>query len=105
MVSKASDDFPLPLGPVTTVSFPSGRSRSMPLRLFWRAPRISTHPRAAPKAFGRAQFFSTAFEPTGDYSRMRCPSQILRAMRPAGLAETGRQLFALRVQFLWHDAA
>src|SRR5215475_8194672 len=42
MVSKARLDFPLPLGPVTTVNFSSGRSRSKPLRLFWRAPRTST---------------------------------------------------------------
>src|SRR5215471_6340545 len=44
MVSKARLDLPLPLGPVTTVSFPNGRTRSKPLRLFWRAPRISTQP-------------------------------------------------------------
>src|SRR5947199_244516 len=78
MVSKASEDFPLPLGPVTTVSFPSGRSRSMPLRLFWRAPRISTHPHSGG---AMTQSFSTTFESTGNYSRMRCPSQILRVIR------------------------
>ncbi len=27
--------------PVTTINLPSGRSRSIPLRLFWRAPRIA----------------------------------------------------------------
>src|SRR5438132_9246949 len=81
MVSKASEDFPLPLGPVTTVNFPSGRSRSMPLRLFWCAPRISTQPRSAPKAFGVTQFFSTTFEPTGNYPRWDRASQILRAKR------------------------
>src|SRR5580658_1705386 len=40
MVSKAREDLPEPLGPVTTFSFPSGRSRSKPFRLFWRTPRI-----------------------------------------------------------------
>ena len=34
MVSNARLDLPLPLGPVTTVSFPSGRSRSIPLGCF-----------------------------------------------------------------------
>ena len=43
---EGEDDFPLPLGPVMTVNSPSGRSRSIPLRLFWRAPRISTQPRS-----------------------------------------------------------
>src|SRR5919108_2873698 len=66
MVSNASDDFPLPLGPVTTVNFPSGRSTSIPLRLFWRAPRISTHPISAGAL---THSFSTAFEPTGNNSR------------------------------------
>src|SRR5438132_14061824 len=73
MVSKASDDLPEPLGPVTTVNFPSGRSTSMPLRLFWRAPRISTHVAAATAA---THFFSTTFEPTGDYPRCARKSQI-----------------------------
>src|SRR5437762_10212218 len=76
MVSKASEDFPLPLGPVTTVNFPSGRSRSMPLRLFWRASRISTQPRSAG---AMTQFFSTTFEPTGNYPRCDRASQILPA--------------------------
>src|SRR5207248_10643729 len=79
MVSKASDDFPLPLGPVTTLSFPSGRSRSMPLRLFWRAPRISTHPRSA-KAL--TMFFSPLLEPTGDNRFTRCGLQILWNRHP-----------------------
>lgn len=39
MVSKASDDFPEPDGPVTTVIARRGISRSNPLRLCWRAPR------------------------------------------------------------------
>src|SRR5436190_9949562 len=73
MVSKASDDFPLPLGPVTTLSFPSGRSRSMPLRLFWRAPRISTHPRSASAL---TLFFPPFLEPTGDNRFTRCSLQI-----------------------------
>src|SRR5258708_33426556 len=44
MVSKASDDLPLPLGPETTLSLPSGTSRLKPFRLFCRAPRISITP-------------------------------------------------------------
>src|SRR5213076_3283612 len=64
MVSKASDDLPEPLGPVTTVNLPNGRSTSMPLRLFWRAPRISTQPRSAGAV---THSFSATFEPTGDY--------------------------------------
>src|SRR5438105_2176946 len=75
MVSKASEDFPLPLGPVTTVSFPSGRSRSMPLRLFWRAPRISTHPCLADAL---TLSFSPFLEPTGDNRFTRCGLQIFR---------------------------
>src|SRR6266404_4067147 len=73
MVSKASEDFPLPLGPVMTVNFPSGRSRSIPLRLFWRAPRISTQPRAGDAV---RQGFSAVVEPTGDYLIGRTRSQI-----------------------------
>src|SRR6266513_3367581 len=75
MVSKASEDLPLPLGPVTTVSFPSGRSRSMPLRLFWRAPRISTHPCSVGAL---TLSFSPFLEPTGDNRFTRCGLQIFR---------------------------
>ena len=39
MVSKASEDLPEPLSPVTTVSVLRGISTSMFLRLCWRAPR------------------------------------------------------------------
>src|SRR6266700_4060852 len=73
MVSKARLDLPLPLGPVTTVSLPSGRSTSIPLRLFCRAPRISTHSVAADAA---PRFFSITFEPTGDDSRYAGGAQI-----------------------------
>src|SRR6266481_4807745 len=75
MVSNARLDFPLPLGPVTTLSFPSGRSRSIPLRLFWRAPRISTHPRSA-RALTLS--FFPFLEPTGDNRFTRCGLQIFR---------------------------
>src|SRR5206468_5664429 len=71
--SKARLDFPEPLGPVTTVNFPSRRSTSMPLRLFWRAPRISMQSAAA--RF-EARYFSATFEPTGDNSRWQTNSQI-----------------------------
>src|SRR5262245_97879 len=40
-VSKASDDFPDPLTPVTTMSLSRGISTSTFFRLFSRAPRIS----------------------------------------------------------------
>src|SRR5438034_7992249 len=73
MVSNARLDLPLPLGPVTTVSFPSGRSTSIPLRLFWRAPRISIQLHSD----GAATYsFLAAFEPTGDNSRYWRASQI-----------------------------
>src|SRR5438045_3224743 len=61
MVSKASDDFPEPLGPVTTVNLPSGRSTSTPLRLFCRAPRTSTQSAAAAAV---THVFSAPFDPT-----------------------------------------
>src|SRR5438876_9063048 len=68
MVSNARLDLPLPLGPVTTVSFPSGRSRSIPLRLFCRAPRISTQ---SFRAGAARPCFLPIFEPTGN---IRCQS-------------------------------
>src|SRR5215468_9191966 len=73
MVSKARDDLPLPLGPVTTVNFPSGRSTSIPLRLFWPAPRISMRSFHA-GVITRSLF--PIFEPTGDSSQLRADSQI-----------------------------
>src|SRR5689334_15286793 len=109
MVSKASEDFPLPLGPVTTVNFPSVRSRSTPLRLFWRAPRISMQPRSAGTV---TQSFPSTFEPTGNYFRMRSPSQISiaalrRNTRPqderTGLCSEARlDLFVLCKKRRWH---
>src|SRR6266403_2626187 len=89
MVSNARLDLPLPLGPVTTVSFPSGRSRSIPLRLFWRAPRISTQSFRA----GAARLcFLPIFEPTGNIRCQSSGSQILggaRAPRPQCHAPRG----------------
>ena len=75
---------PLPLGPVMTVSFPRGRSTSMPLRLFWRAPRISTQPAAAGAV---THAFSATFEPTGDYPRCAAAFANFRRQNayPAGL--------------------
>src|SRR6266581_5656523 len=72
MVSNARLDLPLPLGPVITVNFPSGRSRSMPFRLFCRAPRISTHPALADAV---TRFCSIALEVTEDIPRRRRNSQ------------------------------
>src|SRR5437762_8345414 len=56
-----------------TLNFPSGRSRSIPLRLFWRAPRISTQPRSGGAV---THVFSAVVEPTGDYPIARTRSQI-----------------------------
>src|ERR1700730_18685181 len=77
MVSKARLDLPLPLGPVTTVNFPSGRSRSIPFRLFWRAPRIATQPASGGPGGAVTHGFSAVFEPTGDYPIEQTSSQIL----------------------------
>src|SRR6266581_7860520 len=87
MVSNARLDLPLPLGPVTTVNLPSGRSRSMPLRLFWRAPRISMQPTAAG---GFMRFFSTAFKPTGDNSRCQPRSQISQCQKQNSVGKAVR---------------
>src|ERR1044072_4098636 len=76
MVSNARLDLPLPLGPVMTVSWPSGRSRSIPLRLFWRAPRISIQPLSGGAV---TQGFSAVVEPTGDYPIAGTRSQIFDA--------------------------
>src|SRR6516164_4841877 len=72
MVSNAKEDFPEPLGPVTTVNLPSGRSTSMPLRLFWRAPRTSIQPTASTSA----RFFVAIVEPTGDYRGASSTAQL-----------------------------
>src|SRR6516165_5509792 len=98
MVSNASDDFPEPLGPVTTVNFPSGRSTSTPLRLFWRAPRISMHPCTAG---GVTHSCSASLEPTGDNSRSQLHSQIVGGLLP----ETFSILLALSSHLLRNDAA
>src|SRR5205814_9115580 len=87
MVSKARLDLPLPLGPVTTVNLPSGRSTSMPLRLFWRAPRILMQP-TAPGGFLRS--FSTAFKPTGDNSRWQRRSQISQCQKQNSVGKAVR---------------
>src|SRR5216684_301096 len=87
MVSKASDDFPEPLGPVTTVNLPSGRSTSTPLRLFWRAPQTSTQFAAAGSV---THFFSVTFEPTGYNSRWRCNAQISLAENTNSIGEAVR---------------
>src|SRR4051812_9633968 len=109
-----------------TVSWPSGRSRSIPLRLFWRAPRISTHPLSGGAV---TQGFSAVVEPTEDYPIARTGSQIfernlagrggyrrlagkpfrdffpfleqsLRHIRPERVEEL-RLAFELRFPFLW----
>src|SRR3954470_5509022 len=59
-----------------TVNFPNGRSRSIPLRLFWRAPRISTQPLSGGAV---TQGFLAVVEPTEDYPIARTGSQIFGA--------------------------
>src|SRR5215467_1549822 len=73
MVWNARLDLPLPLGPVTTVSFPSGRSTSIPLRLFWRAPRISMQ---SVRDAVVTLFLFPIFEPTGNIRCQSSDSQI-----------------------------
>src|SRR4051812_15740692 len=120
MVSKARLDLPLPLGPVMTVNSPSGRSKSIPLRLFWRAPRISTQPLSGGAV---TQGFSAVVEPTEDYPITARRSQIFgeergsasiwvggplrrdrrRTKAAPGLSlEAFRHLFALGFQALGH---
>src|ERR1043166_8123421 len=94
MVSNASDDFPDPLGPVITVNLPSGRSTSMPLRLFWRAPRISMQP-ASGSAMKRS--FEAIFKPTGNNPRWRRASQILAVRRIVQSRFAGKRMNALVV--------
>src|SRR5881394_742146 len=92
MVSKARLDLPLPLGPVMTVNFPRGRSRSIPLRLFWRAPRISTHPRSGGAV---TQGFSAVVEPTVDYPIARTGLQMWEGpLRPDWSPHKGPPTFA-----------
>src|ERR1017187_6824920 len=61
-----------------TVIFPRARSTSRPLRLFWRAPRISTQPASGGSTGTATRFSSATFEPTNDYPRWRRSSQIVR---------------------------
>src|SRR6266850_3230319 len=109
MVSNERLDLPLPLGPVTTVNFPRGRSTSIPLRLFWRAPRISMQS-FAPVIVTR--LFFAIFEPTGKIRCQSSGSQILRGARAprshrlrAILGKTGGELFTLFQQLLRHNTA
>src|SRR5258705_5454275 len=70
-----------------TVNFPSGRSTSMPLRLFWRAPRISM------QSFGAGvttRSLFPIFEPTIDSSKLCGGSQIFRGAH--AVACSGRPL-------------
>src|SRR5437667_12309930 len=101
MVSKARLDLPLPLGPVTTVSLPSGRPTSMRLRVFWRAPRISTQSAVEDAP---TRFSPTTFEPTGASSRYARSSQLSR-VKHSLLLETRGDLFALLRQLLRNDAS
>src|SRR5215208_3512813 len=52
MVSKASEDFPDPLTPVTIISLPTGSVTSMFLRLWVRAPRTTIFWASAAPAMG-----------------------------------------------------
>src|SRR6266487_1219987 len=97
IVSKARLDLPLPLGPVTTVSFPSGRSTSMPLRLFWRAPRISMQ---SVRDAAVALSLFPIFEPTGNIRCQSSDSQISAVQN----AYHPEQSEGPRLRSLWHSA-
>src|SRR2546423_15581862 len=79
-----------------TVNFPSARSRSIPLRLFGRAPRISTRPLSGGAV---TQGFSAVVEPTVDYPIAGTRSQIFDAKLRA---ETLYHFGALGQQPLGH---
>src|SRR6266545_2065142 len=72
MVSKASDDFPDPLTPVTMISLPTGRVRSMFFRLCVRAPR-TTRSVGSPTAV-----VSTVHFPGGDVNHHRSAASYAR---------------------------
>src|SRR4051794_3832844 len=75
-----------------TVNFPSGRSTSMPFRLFWRAPRISM------QSFGAGEItrcLFPIFEPTGDSSRSLLASQIFRGATDQTPRPVARVVFAI----------
>jgi hypothetical protein len=71
-----------------TVNFPSGRSTSIPLRLFWRAPRISMQSFCAEVT---TRFLFPIFEPTKDSPELRGDTQIFPRERTP-LACSGRPL-------------
>ena len=59
-VSNASEDFPLPLNPLTTTSLPRGILRSIPLRLFALAPFMYIY-----SLFSAIPLFSKKLLPAG----------------------------------------
>src|SRR5215218_7456960 len=76
-----------------TVNFPSGRSTSIPLRLFWRAPRISM------QSFCVGLITRVLFpiiEPTGDSPELRDGSQIFVAASLCEAFLRGRAIVAHR---------
>src|SRR5436309_8387250 len=78
MVSKASEDLPDPLTPVTIISFPTGRVTSMSLRLWVRAPRTTRSPISAAPVGTVSGMLGTTLGPA------------LRS-RPIGKQRTARQ--------------
>src|SRR5882672_12963312 len=89
MVSKASDDLPEPLTPVTMISFPTGSVRSMFLRLCVRAPRMT---RSAASAAG----VSTVRFPGESLNHH--PSARRHARQPRGLGAGATEFREQRVQ-------
>src|SRR5688572_25894851 len=69
MVSKASDDFPDPLTPVTMTSLPDGSVTSMFLRLCVRAPLTTSGPRVG--LLDGSGFEGVCFEGVGTGSYFR----------------------------------
>src|SRR4051812_14668032 len=84
MVSKASELFPEPLGPVTTMTDLRGRSRSRFLRLCCRAPRITILSFMARKLQGHGGYGTGGTRPK---------TEALFLHRPKGLERRGLGVF------------
>src|SRR5882757_6228739 len=98
MVSKASDDLPDPLTPVTMISVPTGSVRSMFLRLCVRAPRTTMFWASAAPATGISDMLvlrpcSCEFDGDSNHQSYRrvvmlaSRPELSRSVDPAGLVE------------------
>src|SRR5690606_41056953 len=89
MVSKAREDLPEPLGPVSTISERRGRSRSIPFRLCCRALRMmmrSFTPVVALLGIGRLQRWAGTPEQDGGSGSGR-PGSLRGPVVGAGVGE------------------